>query len=91
MTELTEDADYDASEMSEKVPSPLSDAGNYADYVGQGTFYSVALTTRPSCTNEVNPFSKVFVVYSRTTSLHIQSLLTLFFFVIAFTRFTVDP
>ncbi|VEL29072.1 unnamed protein product [Protopolystoma xenopodis] len=54
MAKLTDDADYDAGETFNNVPSPLSDAGNHdsADDFGLGAFYIVALATRPSCDNE---------------------------------------
>ncbi|VEL42071.1 unnamed protein product [Protopolystoma xenopodis] len=55
MSKLADDANYDAGETSENVPSRLSDAGSYDNYFGLGAFYLVALTTRPSCDNEVNP------------------------------------
>ncbi|VEL24068.1 unnamed protein product [Protopolystoma xenopodis] len=35
MAALTDDADYDAGETFENVPSPLSDAGNHDDYYGR--------------------------------------------------------
>ncbi|VEL17580.1 unnamed protein product [Protopolystoma xenopodis] len=43
MAKITDDADYDAVEAFEKVPNPLSDAGNhdnyYQDDLGLGAFY----------------------------------------------------
>ncbi|VEL19006.1 unnamed protein product [Protopolystoma xenopodis] len=41
----------------ENVSIPLSDGGNH-DNFGLGAFYINALTTRPSCDNEVNPLLK---------------------------------
>ncbi|VEL21478.1 unnamed protein product [Protopolystoma xenopodis] len=35
MAKLTDDADYDAGETFENVPSPLSDAGNHDNYYGR--------------------------------------------------------
>ncbi|VEL31551.1 unnamed protein product [Protopolystoma xenopodis] len=35
MAKLTDDADYDAGEHIENVPSPLSDAGNHDNYYGR--------------------------------------------------------
>ncbi|VEL31701.1 unnamed protein product [Protopolystoma xenopodis] len=35
MAKLTDDADYDAGEHFENVPSPLSDAGNHDNYYGR--------------------------------------------------------
>ncbi|VEL15629.1 unnamed protein product [Protopolystoma xenopodis] len=35
MAELTDDADYDAGETFENVPSALSDAGNQDNYYGR--------------------------------------------------------
>ncbi|VEL36278.1 unnamed protein product [Protopolystoma xenopodis] len=35
MAKLTDDAEYDAGETSENVPSPLSDAGNHDNYYGR--------------------------------------------------------
>ncbi|VEL41920.1 unnamed protein product [Protopolystoma xenopodis] len=32
MVSITDDADYDSGETFENVPSPLSDAGNHANY-----------------------------------------------------------
>ncbi|VEL31115.1 unnamed protein product [Protopolystoma xenopodis] len=59
MAKHTDNAEYNAGETFENVPSPLSDAGNHdnysADDFGLGAFYIVSLNTRPSCDNEVNP------------------------------------
>ncbi|VEL29708.1 unnamed protein product [Protopolystoma xenopodis] len=35
MAKLTDDADYDAGEEFDNVPSPLSDAGNHDNYYGR--------------------------------------------------------
>ncbi|VEL39880.1 unnamed protein product [Protopolystoma xenopodis] len=35
MAKLTDDADYDAGEIFENVPSPLSNAGNHDNYYGR--------------------------------------------------------
>ncbi|VEL18426.1 unnamed protein product [Protopolystoma xenopodis] len=35
MSKLTDDADYDAGETFENVPSPLSGAGNHDNYYGR--------------------------------------------------------
>ncbi|VEL35808.1 unnamed protein product [Protopolystoma xenopodis] len=49
MTALTGDADSDASKTFEKVPSPLSDAGNHDNYYGRRlwTRYSFFLPFQP--------------------------------------------
>ncbi|VEL08520.1 unnamed protein product [Protopolystoma xenopodis] len=47
MAELTADADSDAGETSENVPSPRSDGGNYDNYCGRGLRTRCALLSRP--------------------------------------------
>ncbi|VEL34542.1 unnamed protein product [Protopolystoma xenopodis] len=43
----TDDADYDAGETSENVPSPLSDAGNYDNYYDRRLWARFILLSRP--------------------------------------------
>ncbi|VEL07826.1 unnamed protein product [Protopolystoma xenopodis] len=42
MAAFSDDADYDAGETSENVPSPLSDAGNYGLFLSDLTYTNVA-------------------------------------------------
>ncbi|VEL16367.1 unnamed protein product [Protopolystoma xenopodis] len=54
MTELTEDADYDAVETFENVPIPLFDTGNHDNYYGRRIRTRCVLRSRPD-NNEVKP------------------------------------
>ncbi|VEL41164.1 unnamed protein product [Protopolystoma xenopodis] len=47
MAKLTDDADYDAGETFDKVPSSLSDAGNQDNYNGRRLRTSGVLLSRP--------------------------------------------
>ncbi|VEL07382.1 unnamed protein product [Protopolystoma xenopodis] len=47
MAALTDDADYDAGETSENVPSPLSGAGNHDNYYGKRFWTICVLPSRP--------------------------------------------
>ncbi|VEL36370.1 unnamed protein product [Protopolystoma xenopodis] len=52
MAKLTGDADYDAGETFENVPSPLSDAGNHGNYYGRRLRTSCVLLSFPD--NKIN-------------------------------------
>ncbi|VEL10494.1 unnamed protein product [Protopolystoma xenopodis] len=47
MTKLIDDADYDADETFENVPSPLSDAGNHDNYFSRRLRTRCVLLSRP--------------------------------------------
>ncbi|VEL19143.1 unnamed protein product [Protopolystoma xenopodis] len=53
MAALIDDADYDAGEASENVPSPRSDAGNYDNYYGRGLRTRCVLLIRPDNKTEL--------------------------------------
>ncbi|VEL39169.1 unnamed protein product [Protopolystoma xenopodis] len=46
MTELADDADYDAGETFKNVPSSMSDAGNHDNYFGGGLRTTCVLSSR---------------------------------------------
>ncbi|VEL36161.1 unnamed protein product [Protopolystoma xenopodis] len=50
MAKLTDDADYDAAQTFENVPSPLSDAGNHDNYYGRRLRTS-SVELRDDCTS----------------------------------------
>ncbi|VEL10142.1 unnamed protein product [Protopolystoma xenopodis] len=47
MAALIDDADDDAGEMSENLPSPLSDGGNHYNYYGRRLQIRCVLRSRP--------------------------------------------
>ncbi|VEL32443.1 unnamed protein product [Protopolystoma xenopodis] len=47
IAKLSDDADYDAGETFEKIPSPLSDAGNHDNYHGRRLRTWCVLLSRP--------------------------------------------
>ncbi|VEL27375.1 unnamed protein product [Protopolystoma xenopodis] len=67
MAKLTDDADYDAGETLENVPSPLSDTGNHDNYYGRRLRTRCVLQSLPENKTELRQrgqlTSKNVVVY----------------------------